>query len=666
MDGIFNSKDLLNFLESQNFTSNTRKLTYYFNAIKKDLSPDIYTLQIYLNYIETLKNFETTDEIRRIYRMMEITYMRYKQYWKEYLNFEITNKGRVKKIVNDAIKSISTKTYKEKDEVLKYLNDIKNNLVNDNSFIHEQYNGNLYFLEDNLKRTDFEQILKNKNKNNNDIFDKSFSEGDNKFNNIKYYEDNSINDKHNNNYYGDNNSKYYEDNFINDKNNNFKNNNFKNDKNNNSINNNSVNINSINDNNDKNNNFKNNNSDKEVKKFSCKMITDEYSLKLTDQIKLLSKENHKNGNNQHIKTKKENSYKDLKYISLKDKELLILRLIGTGGSSKVYQVLFNNKNYALKKVNMNNTNLYINEIRMLEKLKGFDGIIEMIDYEVKSDEILILMEYGDCDLSSIIPRRKRKVEGVSNFNEEYNNKFNNNFNDNISGNFNDNFNSKALSVSFIRSIWEQIIIIMKRVYEEKIVHCDLKPQNFIFVKGKIKLIDFGISKMGLNDTTSVINDNRGTVNYIAPEMVKNEKIKRSVDIWSLGCILYELVYNKSIFEGNMLQKINFLQNNKEIEYEDKAGYERLISVIKMCLKYEPEDRVNINDLIYENYLYQRGIDNNSYEYKDFNSKNENFVDSPGFSKIIPDIVDYVKNNNQLPKEELVRSITNNLDFINKK
>ncbi|KAG0420592.1 putative serine/threonine-protein kinase MPS1 like protein [Dictyocoela roeselum] len=406
---------------------------------------------------------------------------------------------------------------------------------------------------------------------------------------------------------------------------------------------------------------------KEIKKFSCKMITDDYSLKLTDQIKLLTKENknlkNSNDNNNTACNTNLNLNKDLKYITLKDKKLLILRLIGTGGSSKVYQVLYNNRNYALKKVNMNHTTLYRNEIKMLEKLRGFDGIIEMVDYEVKEDEILILMEYGDCDLSSIIPKRGAVNNCFKNGRDddgETDNKFVDSF---ISDNSKNN-HQNTLSVAYIRSIWEQIILIMKRVYEEKIVHCDLKPQNFIFVKGRIKLIDFGISKMGLSDTTSVVNDNRGTVNYIAPEMVKNEKIRRSVDIWSLGCILYEMVYNRSIFEGNMLQKITFLQNNRVIVYEDKVGYENLIDVIKMCLRYDPEERVSINELVLENYVYQQEVGrkcrNNSNDQIMSRDKD---VFKDKMSIMIPKIVDFVKNNKNLSNEDLVNSITRNLNLF---
>ena len=56
------------------------------------------------------------------------------------------------------------------------------------------------------------------------------------------------------------------------------------------------------------------------------------------------------------------------------------------------------------------------------------------------------------------------------------------------------------------------------IHEERIVHTDLKPANFLFVKGILKLIDFGIAKAISDDTTNIHRENQvGTLNYISPE-----------------------------------------------------------------------------------------------------------------------------------------------------
>jgi len=56
------------------------------------------------------------------------------------------------------------------------------------------------------------------------------------------------------------------------------------------------------------------------------------------------------------------------------------------------------------------------------------------------------------------------------------------------------------------------------IHEERIVHGDLKPANFVCVQGRLKLVDFGIAKAIQNDTTNIVRENQvGTMNYISPE-----------------------------------------------------------------------------------------------------------------------------------------------------
>jgi serine/threonine-protein kinase TTK/MPS1 len=55
------------------------------------------------------------------------------------------------------------------------------------------------------------------------------------------------------------------------------------------------------------------------------------------------------------------------------------------------------------------------------------------------------------------------------------------------------------------------------IHEERVVHSDLKPANFLFVKGALKLIDFGIAKTIQNDTTNIHREYQvGTINYMSP------------------------------------------------------------------------------------------------------------------------------------------------------
>jgi len=63
-----------------------------------------------------------------------------------------------------------------------------------------------------------------------------------------------------------------------------------------------------------------------------------------------------------------------------------------------------------------------------------------------------------------------------------------------------------LGLNFIRVYWEQMLRAVQAIHEEKIVHSDLKPANFLLVHGQLKLIDFGIAKRMGDDTTNIHRD----------------------------------------------------------------------------------------------------------------------------------------------------------------
>src|SRR5579859_5900918 len=63
-----------------------------------------------------------------------------------------------------------------------------------------------------------------------------------------------------------------------------------------------------------------------------------------------------------------------------------------------------------------------------------------------------------------------------------------------------------LGLNFIRVYWQQMLQAVQAIHEEKIVHSDLKPANFLLVQGQLKLIDFGIAKRMGDDTTNIHRD----------------------------------------------------------------------------------------------------------------------------------------------------------------
>merc|ERR1719456_2135108 len=124
--------------------------------------------------------------------------------------------------------------------------------------------------------------------------------------------------------------------------------------------------------------------------------------------------------------------------------------------------------------------------------------------------------------------------------------------------------SQHLTLGDIQILWRQILEAVQVIHSERIVHSDLKPANFLLVDGRLKLIDFGIAKRMPSETTHISREaSVGTISYMAPEAVKQGALKlgRSSDIWSLGIILYQMVYQHTPFAHlDPMQRVYMLQD----------------------------------------------------------------------------------------------------------
>jgi serine/threonine-protein kinase len=100
---------------------------------------------------------------------------------------------------------------------------------------------------------------------------------------------------------------------------------------------------------------------------------------------------------------------------------------------------------------------------------------------------------------------------------------------------------RRLSTKTAMSFAEQALEAVARAHEVKVIHCDIKPDNFIiFANGQLKLTDFGMSKIAQR---TVRASGSGTVGYIAPEQAVGRPMFQS-DVFSLGLVLYELFTGK--------------------------------------------------------------------------------------------------------------------------
>ncbi|KAG2448901.1 hypothetical protein HYH02_006249 [Chlamydomonas schloesseri] len=104
----------------------------------------------------------------------------------------------------------------------------------------------------------------------------------------------------------------------------------------------------------------------------------------------------------------------------------------------------------------------------------------------------------------------------------------------------------------VMNMFVQIASAISYIHSKRVLHRDLKTQNIFIAKGGIiKLGDFGISKV-LERTDSFATTVTGTPYYMAPEICTNQPYTYKSDIWSLGCVLYELCTLRHAFAADSL------------------------------------------------------------------------------------------------------------------
>ncbi|EFX60118.1 hypothetical protein DAPPUDRAFT_72758, partial [Daphnia pulex] len=100
-------------------------------------------------------------------------------------------------------------------------------------------------------------------------------------------------------------------------------------------------------------------------------------------------------------------------------------------------------------------------------------------------------------------------------------------------------------------IFRQLLEAFKVLNRFNIMHRDIKPENIFFSYGKVKLGDFGFCK-GLKDGEYMAKTMLGSPIYMAPEVLKGERYTIKADIWSLGVVLFEMLFGVCPFRSNSI------------------------------------------------------------------------------------------------------------------
>ena len=287
-----------------------------------------------------------------------------------------------------------------------------------------------------------------------------------------------------------------------------------------------------------------------------------------------------------------------KLITINNIDYKIIKEIGKGGFGKVNQVLntSDNEYYAIKEISIKDETeekikSFENEANILSKF-NCSNLVKYYDSSKDNNNFYILMEF--CD-----------GENLRNF---------------INKNMN---NNTLIDENIIYNIIKQICLGIKEIHNKKIIHRDLKPENIFMNKNmEIKIGDFGISKeLDTYKTYLLTTKKLGSEYYIAPEILDNGKYNEKSDLWSLGCIIYEL-FNLSIYF-----KDKFLDRIKKID-PDLYNY-KWQGLIDSLLEKEYTKRLDINQVILFLEDYQKNNNN-----KDNLIRGEIFIDKDHINKDI--------------------------------
>lgn len=223
-------------------------------------------------------------------------------------------------------------------------------------------------------------------------------------------------------------------------------------------------------------------------------------------------------------------------------DLLMMRTLGTGtfGRVKLVHHLSTNETFAIKAMNKadivasNQQQNILSEKQLLMDCRNCPFIINLVKTFNRANQIYMLMEFiqgGELwsyiyERISLVPRNEK-------------------------GGF---------QLSSIKFYIANIVIALEYLHSKNIAYRDLKPENLVVDnKGYIKIVDFGFAKIIPFKKDGVTIDKTytlcGTPEYLAPEIVLLKGYDKSVDLWALGCLVYELHLVKTPFQDETTTSI---------------------------------------------------------------------------------------------------------------
>jgi serine/threonine protein kinase len=210
----------------------------------------------------------------------------------------------------------------------------------------------------------------------------------------------------------------------------------------------------------------------------------------------------------------------------------------------------------------------LQEVKLLQSV-DHPNIVKYLDSFISENELYIAIEWADKgDLKKFIKKTHQEGDKIDEFR--------------------------------IIEYTKQIGAALLHMHEKRIIHRDLKPANIlIFSDGTFKLGDLGLGRY-MSDETFKAFSKVGTPLYMSPEVIRNDGYDFKSDVWSLGCVIYELITFKSPFRTD--DKISlydlFTKINKGDypKVQDEKYGPFITELVDKMLLVNPEERISLEEV----------------------------------------------------------------------